>query len=79
MIINDDENTIRNFYRYKNNLTFMENPDSNPDYRKDNDEKDEYVIHIFAAVNVTKSLTSDFSNDYWTELKNVANIAIKND
>ena len=78
MTINDNEDNSRYFYRYKNNLTFTENPDSNPDYRKDNDESDEYVIHIFAALNVTKSLASDFSNDYWTELKNIANIAIKN-
>ncbi|MDD5972311.1 hypothetical protein [Bullifex sp.] len=78
MTINDNEDNSRYFYRYKNNLTFRENPDSNPDYRKDNDDKDEYVIHIFAAVNVTKSLASDFSNDYWTDLKNIANIEIKN-
>lgn len=78
MTINDNDDNSRYFYRYKNNLTFTETPDSNPDYRKDNDDNDEYVIHIFAAVNVTKSLASDFSNDYWTELKNIANIAIKN-
>lgn len=77
MTVNDDEDNSRYFYRYKNNLTFTENPDSNPDYRKDNDENDEYVIHIFAAVNVTKSTISDFSNDYWTELFRVANIPIK--
>ena len=78
MTINENEDNSRYFYRYKNNLTFTENPDSNTDYRKDNDESDEYVIHIFAALNVTKSLASDFSNDYWTDLKKIANIAIKN-
>ena len=35
-----------------------------------------YYIHIYAAVNVTKSRSSDFSNDYWTELKSVGNIKI---
>ncbi|MGN0906339.1 MAG: hypothetical protein ACI4NM_04265 [Bullifex sp.] len=46
------------------------------EYVSVSDTEDSWYIHIFAAVNVTKSRTSDFSNDYWTELKNIANIKI---
>ena len=70
-----DGKPYKKLYRYNNGATFRLS-DSADDYRQISETQETYYIHIYAAVNVTKSLSSDFSNDYWTELKNVANIAI---
>lgn len=70
-----DKVPYKKLYRFNNGATFRSS-DSAEDYRQISETQETYYIHIYAAVNVTKSLSSDFSNDYWTELKNVANIAI---
>ena len=70
-----DKVPYKKLYRFNNGATFRLS-DSAEDYRQISETQETYYIHIYAAVNVTKSLSSDFSNDYWTELRNVANIPI---
>ena len=75
LLTNDKNSNEKELYRYTGNKKFLES--DNLEYRRNSDSSDQFYIHIFAAVNVTKSTTSDFSNDYWTELFSVADIPIK--
>lgn len=75
LLTNNRNSNEKELYRYTGNKKFLES--DNLEYRRNSDSSDQFYIHIFAAVNVTKSTTSDFSNDYWTELFSVADIPIK--
>ena len=78
IIKNNRTGSEQEFYRFIGNGKFQEKKSATEiEYRNDSDSSDKYYIHIFAAVNVTKSTTSDFSNDYWSELKYIADIPIE--
>lgn len=78
LLSNNRNSNTQEFYRYTGNRKFQERKGSTEvEYREESESSDKYYIHIFAAINITKSTSSDFSNDYWTELKYIADIPIE--
>ena len=77
LLSNNRNSNTQEFYRFTGNRKFQERKgNTEVEYREESESSDKYYIHIFAAVNITKSTSSDFSNDYWTELKYIADIPI---
>ena len=78
LLSNNRNSNTQEFYRFTGNRKFQERKgNTEVEYREESESSDKYYIHIFAAVNITKSTASDFSNDYWTELKYIADIPIE--